>query len=49
VWRVQRVVQFLDRERRVRVHPAIALVMRAQRRLDERVRIVELRHQPVDQ
>ena len=45
----ERFVQLLDRERRVRVHAAVALVMRAVRRRDERVRIVELRHQAVDQ
>ena len=45
--RPERVVQLLDRERRVRVHAAIALVMRAVGRRDERGRIVELGHQAV--
>src|SRR5439155_11472373 len=45
----ERFVQFLDRERRVRVHPAIALVMGAFGRRNERVRIDELRHQPVNE
>ena len=44
----ERVVKFLDRERRIRVDAAVALGLRAVRRRDERVRIVELGHQAVD-
>ena len=48
VARAERFVQLLDRKRRVRVHAAVALVVRALGRRDQRGRIVELGHQAVD-
>src|SRR5262249_4432843 len=41
-------VELFDRERRVRVHPAVPFAVRTTGRRDERVWIVELSHQAVN-
>jgi hypothetical protein len=43
----ERFMQFLDRIRRVRVHPPVPGLMSALRRDDQRVGILELRDQPI--
>src|SRR5476649_1165778 len=48
VVRAERVVQFLDRERLVRVHAPVAFLVRALRRRHQRRGILELGHQAVD-
>src|SRR5262249_21078279 len=44
----ERLVQLLNRERRVRVQPAVAMLVRAARRRDKGCWLVELRHHAVD-